>query len=220
MIAILDYEAGNLTSVELAVRHVGGDPVVTQDPGVVRRAERVLFPGVGSARACMDNLTRLGLDQALRDVLEAGAPVFAICIGQQLLFDTSEEDGGTPCLGILPGRVARFRFPAGRHVKIPHMGWNDVTPTRAHPMFGGIPEASAFYFVHSYHIEPTDGADVCAETEYAGFTFASAVARGNLFATQFHPEKSGEVGLRMLRNFLAWDGGGVPDAPSDKKDTP
>lgn len=219
MIAILDYEAGNLTSVELAVRHVGGEPVVTQDPAVVRRAERVLFPGVGSARACMDNLIHLGLDRALRDVLAAGTPVFAICIGQQLLFETSEEDGGTPCLGILPGHVARFRFPPEKHVKIPHMGWNDVTPTRPHPMVVGVPTGSAFYFVHSYHVCPADDALVCAATEYAGIPFASAVARSNLFATQFHPEKSGEVGLQMLRNFLTWDGRDAADAPFDKKDT-
>lgn len=220
MIAILDYEAGNLTSVELAVRHVGGEPVVTQDPAVVRKAGRILFPGVGSARACMDNLIRLGLDRALRDALDAGTPVFAICIGQQLLFGDSEEDNGTPCLGILPGQVRRFRFPPERHVKIPHMGWNDVTPTREHPLFAGIPAGSAFYFVHAYHVCPGDDTLACATTDYAGTSFASAVARGTLFATQFHPEKSGEAGLQMLRNFLTWDGQDAATPVPQRKETP
>ncbi|MBN2712490.1 MAG: imidazole glycerol phosphate synthase subunit HisH, partial [Planctomycetes bacterium] len=126
MIAILDYEAGNLTSVELAVKHVGGECVVTQDPEIVVSAERVIFPGVGSAAACMDNLKRMGLDVALKKAITDGKPTLAICIGQQLLFDESEEDGGVECLGILSGKVVRFSFPEERHIKVPHMGWNGI----------------------------------------------------------------------------------------------
>ncbi len=209
MIAILDYEAGNLTSVELAVRHVGGQCKVTQNPAEVAAAERVIFPGVGSAAACMRNLRRLGLDLALREAIAAGKPVLAICIGQQLLFERSAEDGGVDCLGIFPGQVKRFDFGANATqagLKVPHMGWNAVTPVRPHQILKDLPAGGECYFVHSYHIVPADPALTCATTEYGGTTFASAVARGNLFAAQFHPEKSGEIGLAMLRNFLYWDG--------------
>lgn len=206
MIAILDYEAGNLTSVELAVKHVGGDCRVTQDPAVVAQAERVIFPGVGSAAACMSNLRRLGLDKALKDAIASGKPVMAICIGQQLLFERSAEDGGVDCLGVFPGEVRRFDFGSRTEFKIPHMGWNAVNVTRPHPVLRDLPAGGECYFVHSYHIVPQDPALACATTEYGGTTFASAVARKNLFAAQYHPEKSGELGLGMLRNFLHWDG--------------
>lgn len=206
MIAILDYEAGNLTSVELAFRKVGGDAVVTQDPAVVAEAERIVFPGVGSARSCMDNLKRLGLDEALKAGIRSGRPVLAICIGQQLLFDSSAEDGGVECLGVLSGEVTRFGFPTDAHVKIPHMGWNEAVVKQAHPLLDGVQEGSEFYFVHSYYVEPNCPGEVYCETEYAGQTFASAVGESNVFATQFHPEKSGDVGLRLLTNFLSWNG--------------
>jgi glutamine amidotransferase len=206
LIAILDYEAGNLTSVDLAVRAVGGEAVVTQDPAEVARAERVVFPGVGAAAHCMENLRRLGLDRALREAVERGAPVLAICIGIQLLFERSAEDGGTACLGLLPGRVVRFEVPAGAHVKVPHMGWNEVAVRRPHPVLAHLRPGDECYFVHSFYPQPADPALVLAETTYAGTAFASAVGRGNLVATQFHPEKSGEVGLGILRSFLAWDG--------------
>lgn len=206
MIAILDYEAGNLTSVELAVKHVGGDCRVTQDPEVVRAAQRVIFPGVGSAASCMANLRRLGLDAALKESIAAGKPVLAICIGLQLLFDHSEEDNGTACLGLLPGRVLRFSFPDDRRVKIPHMGWNAVNPTRTHHLMGDLPPGGECYFVHSYYVAPEDAGLIAATSEYGGQEFVCAVGRGNLFAAQFHPEKSGAIGLAMLRNFLNWDG--------------
>lgn len=209
MIAILDYEAGNLTSVELAVRHVGGDAVVTQDPAAAARAERIIFPGVGSAASCMANLRRLRLDALLRDAVDAGTPVLAICIGQQLLFEQSAEDDGTPCLGILPGEVVRFAFPAADHIKVPHMGWNEVEPVRAHPLLTPWPQGGECYFVHSYYCAPADASLITATTAYAGQTFASSVGRDNLLATQFHPEKSGAVGLDILRRFLAWDGMGA-----------
>jgi imidazole glycerol-phosphate synthase subunit HisH len=206
MLAILDYNAGNLTSVELAVRHVGGDPVVTQDSGVVERAERVIFPGVGAAASCMANLRGLGLDTVLKNAIRSGKPVLAICIGIQLLFDRSEEDGGVACLGFLPGEVRRFSFSPDRHVKVPHMGWNDIHFTRPHPLFKGVEDGSEFYFVHSYCAQPRERSCVLAECEYEGETFAAAVGQGNLTALQFHPERSGRPGLAILRNFLAWDG--------------
>jgi imidazole glycerol-phosphate synthase subunit HisH len=202
MIAVIDYEAGNLTSVELALRHVGGKPVVTQDPEVVRAAGRVVFPGVGAAGHCMENLARLGLDEALRDAVAAGTPVLAICIGIQLLFERSEEDGGVECLGILPGRVRRFRFgPEGP--KVPQIGWNAVSMRGAHPLFEDVEAGSEFYFVHSYYVEPADSSLVLGETDYGGVEFTSVVARDNLVATQFHPEKSGRAGLSVLKRFLA-----------------
>jgi glutamine amidotransferase len=207
MIAILDYEAGNLTSVELAVRHVGGEAKVTRDPAEVADAERVIFPGVGAARSCMENLRRFGVDAALHAAVESGKPILAICIGLQLLFERSEEDGGVACLGLLPGKVVRFAFPPEQHIKVPHMGWNEIRLRGAHPLLAGLPDLGAeCYFVHSYYGVASDAANIYADTDYAGTTFVSAAGRGNLFATQFHPEKSGEVGLRLLRNFLSWDG--------------
>lgn len=206
MIAILDYEAGNLTSVDLAVRHVGGEPVVTQNPEIVAAAERVIFPGVGSAAACMSNLRRLGLDGALRAAVAAGKPTLAICIGLQLLFDRSAEDGGVDCLGLLPGTVERFAFADGPRVKIPHMGWNEVSLVGAHPLLSPWPAGGECYYVHSYYAVPADESLIRATCEYGGQRFVCAAGRDNLLATQFHPEKSGEVGLGILRHFLAWDG--------------
>ncbi len=206
MIAVLDYEAGNLTSVELALKHVGGKPNITREPADVARAERVVFPGVGSAASCMHNLRRRGLDKALRQALEAGKPVLAICIGLQLLFEHSAEDGGADCLGVLPGEVKRFSFSEERHVKIPHMGWNEVMIKRPHPLLKDFPAGGECYFVHSYYVESTASSLVATTTEYEGAVFCSAAGEDNLFAAQFHPEKSGAVGLDILRNFLAWDG--------------
>jgi glutamine amidotransferase len=206
VIAVLDYEAGNLTSVELALRHVGAQPVVTADPEAVLRAERVVFPGVGAAGTAMATLRARGLDEALREVVRAGVPVLGICIGMQLAFGRSAEDGGVDCLGLLPGEVVRFEAPPEAGIKIPHMGWNAIRPTRPHPLLQGLPDGAECYFVHSYYPVPAEEPLVACRTEYAGVTFASAAGRENLFVTQFHPEKSGEVGLGILRNFLAWDG--------------
>jgi len=206
MLAILDYEAGNLTSVELAVKHVVGDCVVTKDQKEVERAERVIFPGVGAAKSAMANLQRFGLDRAIKDAVASGKPVLAICIGLQLAFDFSEEDGGVDCLGLLPGKVKRFVFPPEKHVKIPHMGWNEITVTQPHPLLKDVKPGDECYYVHSYYAEVEDESLLYCRTEYEGVNFTGAAGKDNFFATQFHPEKSGEVGLSILRNFLGWDG--------------
>lgn len=205
MVAIIDYEAGNLTSVALAVKHLGVEGLVTRDPAVVDGAERVIFPGQGAAGSAMANLKRLGLEAPLRRAIADGRPVLGICIAHQLIFEHSAEDGGVDCLGLLPGRVIRFDF-GGRRVKIPQMGWNAVTPRRDHPVLEGFAAGWECYFVHSYYPVPADPALTVAETEYEGLTFASMVGRDNLVAMQFHPEKSGRAGLTLLRNFLEWDG--------------
>ena len=203
MIAIVDYRAGNLASVLRAVRHLGHDGEITDDPDKVRAADRVIFPGVGAAGETMANLTRLGLDQVLRtDVFEAGKPLLGICIGVQVIFEESDEDGGTTCLGLLPGRVERF---PGDALKVPQIGWNRVNRRRPHPLFEGVPDGAEFYFVNSYRPVPADDGLVFATTEY-GVEFASVVGRDNLVASQFHLEKSGEIGLKMLDNFCKWNG--------------
>ncbi len=207
MISILDYDAGNLASVERAVRHLGATPTVTRDPDVIRRADRVIFPGVGAAGASMENLRKLGLDRALCDAFAAGKPILGICIGCQVTLSHSEEDGGTECLGLLEGDVIHFRFPAGVRRKIPHMGWNEVRfadDQPSHPVLAGIPPASQFYFVHSYHVRPRDAACVLGTCTYGEIDFAAVVAHRNLVAVQFHPEKSGPPGLRLFENFLGW----------------
>ena len=204
MIAVLDYKGGNLASVSAVLDHLGLAHVVTADPQQVRDAERVIFPGVGAAAACMDNLRKSGLDLSLQEALSQGKPVLGICVGCQLLLEKSEEDGGTECLGILPGTVDRFVFPRESGAKIPHMGWNSVSWTREHPVLEGLPSGSMFYFVHSYYPSPSDPSLVLATTDYADRVFASAMVRDNLIATQFHPEKSGAVGLKLLENFARW----------------
>lgn len=203
MIAIVDYQAGNLTSVRLAFSALNREATVTSDPQVILAAERVVFPGVGAAGSAMANLRAMGLDAAIRETAARGTPFFGICLGTQILFDFSEEDGGTPCLGILPGRVPRFR-PADRRDKVPQIGWNQVRIARPHPLLNGIADDSEFYFVHSYHPAPADPALTVGTTTYADTTFTSMVARGNVAAAQFHPEKSGRIGLRLLQNFLEW----------------
>lgn len=208
MIAIIDYEAGNLTSVARAISHLGAPCVVTQDMEAIAGAERVIFPGVGAAGSAMASLRRLGLDKALSDALASGKPVLGICLGTQIVFEESQEDLAT-CLGFLPGQVVRFPLRhvdvEGGELKVPHMGWNGVTWRKAHPLFAGLPEEAEFYFVHSYYPAPSDPATIIGTTEY-GLEFASAVGRDNLVAVQFHPEKSGAPGLKILQNFLAWDG--------------
>ena len=202
MIAIVDYRAGNLTSVLRAVKRLGHEGEITDDPERLRAAERVIFPGVGAAGETMANLRRLGLGRVLReDVLDAGKPLLGICIGVQVIFERSEEDAAE-CLGFLPGRVVRF---PGEGLKVPQIGWNRVRFRRPHPLFAGVPDEAEFYFVNSYYPAPADDDLVFATTEY-GVEFASVVGRANLVATQFHLEKSGEVGLKMLDNFCGWDG--------------
>ena len=208
MIAIIDYDAGNLTSVERALNSLGAPCAVSRDPEFIAKAERVILPGVGRAGSGMASLRRMGLDQVLADAVAQGKPFLGICFGTQIIFDYSEEDL-TDCLGLIPGKVVRFplehRDADGQALKVPHMGWNGVTWQREHPVFAGLPEEAEYYFVHSYYLQPADEALVAGATDY-GFDFCSAVARGSLVAVQFHPEKSGRPGLKLLENFVAWDG--------------
>lgn len=221
MLAILDYDAGNIESVRLALRHVGGKPEFVPDADAARRAERIVFPGVGAAEQCMTNFRKRGFDVFLKEALAKGTPILVVCIGMQLLFDRSEEDGGVDTLGILPGRVVRFR-PADPAVKVPHMGWNHVAMPRPHPLLPEDLAGDDFYFVHSYYAEPAwddanvaHGAPAAGDTrtgtvygacDYAGVNFTAMAGTGSLFATQFHPEKSGPAGLAILRRFLQWEG--------------
>ena len=196
-IVIVDYGAGNLHSVSRAVVHSGVRPLVTSSARYVSEADALIVPGVGAAADTMANLIRHRLVEPIHEYIASGRPFLGVCMGQQALFDVSEEGGRHECLGVLPGRVVRL--PAG--LKVPHMGWNQVQQVRKHPIFDGIPDNSFFYFVHSYYPSPDDPAMVIGETDY-GVTFPSVVARDNVVATQFHPEKSGEMGLKMYANFL------------------
>ena len=209
-IAVIDYGMGNLRSVAKAIEHVAADRsvCVTSDPEQVRAAGRVVFPGQGAMPDCMRELDARGLRPA---VIEAAGskPFLGICIGLQMLFDRSEE-GDVAGLGLLAGRVVRFAHERmvdarGGRLKVPHMGWNEVHHSLAHPLWDGIPDATRFYFVHSYYPVPADHDLVAGYSRYP-YPFACAVARANLFAVQFHPEKSQAAGLRLLRNFVDWDG--------------
>lgn len=196
-VGVVDYEAGNLRSVETALMHLGADFVVSDDPGSLAETDKLVFPGVGEAAAAMRVLRTKGLDQVIRDFASAGKPILGICVGCQVLLDLSEE-GNTECLGLIPGRVRRFA--AGTGLKVPHMGWNRVKHAGT-GIFKGIPEGCSCYFVHSYYPEPRDPEAVIGRTEY-GIEFSSAIRLGSITATQFHPEKSGPVGLKILANFL------------------
>ncbi len=206
MIAILDYGAGNLTSVRLAFERVGGHAEIVTDAVRAADADKIIFPGVGSAASGMAGFCARGFDRVLKQAVANGKPVLVICLGMQMLFERSAEDGDVAGLGILPGTVEPFAFPADQRVKIPHMGWNGVDFTPGHPLLDGIKPGEAFYFVHSYYVKPGAPDTTLGRTEYAGFEFTSIAGRGNLFATQFHPERSGQAGLRILKNFLEWDG--------------
>jgi glutamine amidotransferase len=208
MIAILDYGAGNLRSVAKALETVGTTPILTDDPSVVARADGLVVPGQGSAVDAMRNLNRLGLAEPLKDYVASGRPFLGVCLGEQVIFESSEEGAGVTCLGLIPGKVRRL--PGGQ--KVPQIGWNTVRIRQAHPLLEGVPDDSYFYFVHSYYVDPTDPSDVVGETEY-GVTFASIVAHGNVFATQFHPEKSAGIGLRIYRNFARLVASSAPAQP-------
>ncbi len=195
-LAIVDYGAGNLRSVAKAFEWLGFPALVTRDPQQVLRANGVVLPGVGSSGSAMAALEEHRLVESLREAVARGTPFFGVCLGMQLLLDSSEEDP-RPCLGILPGGVKRLP----ESVKVPHMGWNQVSLQRDHPVFRGVPVGSYFYFVHSYYADPEDDSVVLGTTEH-GVSFCSALARDNLIATQFHPEKSGPVGLRIYENFV------------------
>ncbi len=197
MIAIIDYGAGNLRSVVNAIGRLGYRAEITRDPGEVLSAQAVILPGVGAAADTMENIKRLGLVGPIGQLIAEGRPFLGVCIGLQILFTGTEEGGWHECLGVIPGRVKKL--PSG--LKIPHMGWNQVKQRRSHPIFDGIPDEANFYFVHSYYVEPEDKSLVAGETDY-GLPICSVIARGNLIGTQFHPEKSGEFGLRMYDNFI------------------
>jgi imidazole glycerol-phosphate synthase subunit HisH len=200
MITVINYGAGNLPNVVRALRHVGANLEVTEDPAVVAAASAVVLPGVGATRDTMNSLRRLGMAEVLPEVLRSGRPFLGICVGMQVLFAQSEEFGEHECLGWLAGRVRRL--PGGQ--KVPQIGWNQVQFTlqaQAHPLLAGLPDGSDFYFVHSYYCEPLDPRLVAGETDY-GLRFPSIVIDNNLAAVQFHPEKSGRRGLQLLRNFV------------------
>ena len=206
MVGIVDYNAGNIKSVERALASLGADYVLSKSPRDLENADRLIFPGVGEAAYAMEQLRRTGFDGFLRDWAKAGKPLLGICLGSQIIFDHSEE-GGVDCLGLLPGTIRHFRRvwdDAGiaPDLKVPHMGWNDVTYMNGgSPLFEGVPAHSDYYFVHSYLIQPADATIVKATADY-GVPVPACVSRGSVTAFQFHPEKSGAAGLRILRNYL------------------
>jgi len=201
MIAIIDYKAGNLTSVQRALSHIGIPSVITDNPEDIFSSEKVIFPGVGAAGSAMEVIKTQRLDRVIHEVIGNGTPFLGICLGAQVILDTSEEDD-TSCLGIIPG-IAR-KFPITR-LKIPHTGWNSLRMTRSHPVFHDVDPRDQFYFVHSYYPETRRDEHIIAYTDY-GIEFASVIGNGNVIATQFHLEKSGVSGLKILENFCTWNG--------------
>jgi glutamine amidotransferase len=214
-IAIVDYGMGNLRSVYQAFHHVAPDAnvLIAHTPEEILTAERVVLPGQGAMPDCMRHLEESGLLEALLEAAK-NKPLLGVCVGEQMLFDQSAEvranpsSAWTPCLGLIPGEVRRFELtgklqPDGSAYKVPHMGWNQVRQDRQHPLWSGIPDLTSFYFVHSYFVVPQRKEDAAGSTEY-GDWFTSAVARDNIFATQFHPEKSAEYGLKLYKNFVSW----------------
>ncbi|MEK7797057.1 MAG: imidazole glycerol phosphate synthase subunit HisH [Pseudomonadota bacterium] len=210
-VAVIDYGMGNLRSVCKAIEHVSPKARVqlTSDPAVIRRADRVVFPGQGAIGGCMAALERGDLREPLLEAMKT-KPFLGICLGLQALYDFSEEGGGTPCLSLLAGSVKRFPTEkmtdkaTGLPLKVPHMGWNQVHQEKPHPLWRGIAQDSRFYFVHSYYADSAQPGDVSGSTDY-GLRFTSAAARANIFAVQFHPEKSQQAGLTLLKNFVSWD---------------
>jgi glutamine amidotransferase len=213
-VAIIDYGMGNLHSVASAVQHVAPDTevCVTSDHAEVCSADRVIFPGVGAIRDCMGEIRKLGFDALVASEVASGKPMLAICVGMQALMRHSSENDGVDCLGIFDADVTCFsdndefgRVSSRERLKVPHMGWNQVHQDRAHPLWHGIAQDTRFYFVHSYFVSGAEPDIACGSTEY-GLRFNSVLARDNLFATQFHPEKSHSAGLALLKNFVAWNG--------------
>jgi glutamine amidotransferase len=206
-VALLDYGMGNLHSAGKALASVGADVSITRDPNVIKAADKILFPGVGAMRDCMAEMQSTGISDAVKDAV-FNKPVMAICVGMQALFQHSEENGGVDCLGVLGGTVKRFQDSwvdnDSQPIKIPHMGWNTISGMDlAHPLWQGIEDNTHFYFVHSYYCEPSDANIVAATCDY-GVKFCASVIQDNLFATQFHPEKSHTAGLQVLKNFVTW----------------
>ena len=208
MIAVVDYKAGNLRSVERALNRLGVPCAVTADPDAIRSADRVVFPGVGAAGSAVEGLQAAGIDRVLREVAGRGTPFLGICLGAQIILERSEENDAA-CLGLLPGTVTRFPSPlfgpGGERLKVPHMGWNGLRKRSNHPVLEDVRETDEFYFVHGYYPRPAAEDHVIATTEH-GREFPSVIGTGNLVAMQFHPEKSGEPGLRILERFTRWDG--------------
>lgn len=202
-LTIVDYNGGNLRSVQRACSAVGLDSTFTADPEVVRTASRIIFPGVGHAEAALNTLRQTGLDEALKEALGRGAWVLGICLGAQLILDSSEESA-LPGLGLIPGKTRRFRF-SDAAFKVPHIGWNEVRPSQPHFLLSGLEAGDEFYFVHSYYPSPNGSEHAFAVSDY-GFEFCCALGKDNLFATQFHPEKSGRLGLELLERFQRWEG--------------
>lgn len=197
MIAIIDYGAGNLRSVVKAIAKLGYQAEITSDPAKVSTADIVILPGVGAAGDTMDSLQKLALVEPIKQVIEEDRPFFGICLGLQVLLTSTEESGGYDCFDLIPG-VVRLLPP---NLKVPEMGWNQVKQKKQHPIFDSIPDSTNFYFVHSYYVDPVDKSVVAGETNY-GVDFCSMIIKDNLIATQFHPEKSGDMGLKLLSNFL------------------
>ena len=200
MIAVVDYGMGNLRSVSKALEHVGAEVVVTSDKGKIADAGAVVLPGVGAFKDAVKNLKKLGLWEVLKEEVEKGKPFLGICLGLQLIFERSYEFGEEEGLGFIEGEVVRFNLPKG--YKIPHMGWNQVFKRKESVLFEGIREGEFFYFVHSFYVVPKEESVKLTETEYGGIYFTSSVEKDNIFATQFHPEKSQKAGLKLLRNFV------------------
>ena len=198
MIAIIDYDAGNLRSVEKALQYLGKETIVTRDPEQIRKADKVILPGVGAFGDAMKKLQEYHLDTLIREIADSGKPLLGICLGLQLLFEESEESPGVEGLGILEGKIRRI--PEGDGLKVPHIGWNSLHLEHNGRLFRNIPENSYVYFVHSYYLEAKDPEIVKASTEY-GVHIHASVEKNNLFACQFHPEKSSETGLQILKNF-------------------
>ena len=213
-VAVIDYGMGNLHSVTKAIEHASTElkgetkVFVTSDAYEISQADRVIFPGVGAIRDCMAEIRRLKVDHIIQEAITK-KPVLAICVGMQALMLTSEENGGVECLGLIKGKVKHFGDPLmdrnGKTLKVPHMGWNQVSRTKAHPLWRGIPDDSRFYFVHSYYVNTEEEKRVAGTANY-GLDIVACLSDINIFAVQFHPEKSQEVGLSLLRNFLTWDG--------------
>ncbi len=206
-IAIVDYQLGNLFSVKHACKRLGYEPEITSDPERVYGADAVILPGVGAFKAAMDNLTHSGLAEAITTVVRQGKPFMGVCLGMQLLFETSEEFEASAGLGLLPGRVEKLPADPERNVKVPQIAWNTIARPQGRESWSDTPlaavdERAYMYFVHSYYVRPTRAEDRLTETTYGGFTYCSAVSRDNIFATQFHPEKSGETGLMIYANWF------------------
>ena len=203
MIVIIDYDAGNLRSVQRACEKVGIVSEVSSDPERVLHAEKIIFPGVGSAESAVETLKKRGLDNAIVDFFRAGKPILGICLGLQILLDHTEE-GNKKCLGLVSGACERFKF-SDRSLKIPHIGWNDIQINFDHPVLDKIEDGDQFYFVHSYYAKLLHEKEIVSSSEYGNMKFCSVLAKDNLFATQFHLEKSGELGLKILKSFGDWN---------------